>query len=94
MFTDPTTVRSTPRSTIKIDTRDLILLLYFAEIMLHTACQPSGDHILTTIRQLQRCPSFMSLTPELSTILSVHGARLDRFLNLHSLPNTLHHNTH
>lgn len=88
MLTDPTTVRSTPRSTIKIDTRDLILLVYFAELMLHTACQPSGDHILTTIRQLQRCPNFMSLVPEATTLLCVHGARLDRFLNLHELPKT------
>jgi hypothetical protein len=86
MLTDPTTVRSTPTSQIRIDTRDLVLLIYFADLLLHTVCQPSGDHILTTIRQLQRCPNFMSLAPELATLLAVHGARLDRYLETHHLP--------
>lgn len=88
MLTDPTTVRSTPISQVKIDTRDLVLLLYFADLLLHTVCQPSGDHILTTIKQLQRCPNFMSLVPDLSTILAVHGARLDHYLRAHTLPET------
>lgn len=81
MLTDPTTIRSTPPLQLKIDAHDLVLLLYFTDLLTHAVCNPSGDHILTYIRQLQRCPAFMNLLPEASTLLCVHGARLDRFLN-------------
>lgn len=93
MLTDPTTIRSTPPLQLKIDAHDLILLLYFTDLLTHAVCNPSGDHILTYIRQLQRCPAFMNLLPEATTLLAVHGARLDRFLNTHSCPpaSTLHY---
>lgn len=86
MLTDPTTIRSTPPLQLKIDAHDLILLLYFTDLLTHAVCNPSGDHILTYIRQLQRCPNFMNLLPEATTLLCVHGARLDRFLNIHHCP--------
>lgn len=88
MLTDPSAVRSTPHTQLRIDAHDLILLLYFTDLLTHAVCNPSGDHILTYIRQLQRCPNFMNLLPEATTLLAVHGARLDRFLNLHELPKT------
>lgn len=93
MLTDPSAVRSTPHTQLRIDAHDLILLLYFTDLLTHAVCNPSGDHILTYIRQLQRCPAFMNLLPEASTLLCVHGARLDRFLNTHSCPpaRTLHY---
>lgn len=86
MLTDPTTIRTTPPLQLKIDARDLVLLLYFTDLLTHAVCNPSGDHILTYIRQLQRCPAFMNLLPEASTLLCVHGARLDRFLNTFHCP--------
>jgi len=93
MLTDPSAVRSTPHTQLRIDAHDLILLLYFTDLLTHAVCNPSGDHILTYIRQLQRCPAFMNLLPEASTLLCVHGARLDRFLNTHNCPpaRTLHY---
>lgn len=93
MLTDPSAVRSTPHTQLRIDAHDLILLLYFTDLLTHAVCNPSGDHILTYIRQLQRCPAFMNLLPEATTLLAVHGARLDRFLNTHSCPpaRTLHY---
>lgn len=92
MLTDPTTIRKTPRTQLKIDAHDLVLLLYFTDLLTHAVCNPSGDHILTYIRQLQRCPAFMNLLPEATTLICVHGSRLDHFLHVHPLPEprTLH----
>lgn len=79
MILDPSTVRSLPHTQIRISTHDLALLLYLAQTALNIASQPSGDHILTTVRSLQRSPHLTRLLPEASCLLCEHAAKLERF---------------